>query len=139
MARTKEFDPDVALRATLELFWRQGHEATSMRDLVDHLGIGRASIYATFGSKNELHLRALTRCRDGLGGRYRTLSDGAGSALSRFGSWSSPRPWRRWPADHLRGARVRRRPTCPRRSHVFARCSTPESQCWTSALWRSGA
>ncbi|MGW2548286.1 TetR/AcrR family transcriptional regulator [Kitasatospora sp. NPDC001574] len=61
MARTKEFDPDVALQSALELFWRRGYEATSMADLVDHLGIARASIYATFGSKRELYLRALER------------------------------------------------------------------------------
>ncbi|MFG3099225.1 TetR/AcrR family transcriptional regulator [Streptomyces sp. NPDC048182] len=61
MARTKEFDPDTALRAALELFWRRGYEATSMADLVTHLGIGRASLYATFGSKHELYLRALDR------------------------------------------------------------------------------
>lgn len=59
MARTKEFDPDAALRAALELFWRRGYEATSMSDLVTHLGIGRASLYATFGSKRELYLKAL--------------------------------------------------------------------------------
>src|SRR6266536_699926 len=61
MARTKEFDPDTALQGALELFWRRGYEATSMADLVQHLGIGRASIYATFGSKHELYLKALDR------------------------------------------------------------------------------
>ncbi|MER6730847.1 TetR/AcrR family transcriptional regulator [Streptomyces puniciscabiei] len=61
MARTKEFDPDAALQSALELFWRRGYEATSMADLVEHLGIGRASLYATFGSKHELYLRALER------------------------------------------------------------------------------
>lgn len=61
MARTKEFDPDAALQAALELFWRRGYEATSMADLVEHLGIGRASLYATFGSKHDLYLRALDR------------------------------------------------------------------------------
>ncbi|WP_447008058.1 TetR/AcrR family transcriptional regulator [Saccharothrix isguenensis] len=61
MARTKEFDPDVAVRAAMELFWRKGYEATSMQDLVDHLGIGRGSIYGTFGSKYELYLLALDR------------------------------------------------------------------------------
>jgi TetR/AcrR family transcriptional repressor of nem operon len=61
VARTKEFDPDAALRAALELFWEQGYEATSMADLVQHMGIARASIYATFGDKRALYLRALDR------------------------------------------------------------------------------
>lgn len=61
MARTKEFDPEAVLQSALELFWRRGYEATSMADLVEHLGIGRASIYATFGNKHELYLKALDR------------------------------------------------------------------------------
>jgi TetR/AcrR family transcriptional regulator, transcriptional repressor for nem operon len=61
MARTKEFDPDAALQRALELFWERGYEATSMSDLVEHLGIGRASLYATFGSKHDLYVRALAR------------------------------------------------------------------------------
>ncbi|MFF7729534.1 TetR/AcrR family transcriptional regulator [Streptomyces sp. NPDC008001] len=61
MARTKEFDPDAALQSALELFWRRGYEATSMADLVGHLGIARASLYATFGSKRALYLKALER------------------------------------------------------------------------------
>ncbi|MEV5610161.1 TetR/AcrR family transcriptional regulator [Streptomyces sp. NPDC052225] len=61
MARTKEFDPDAALLAALELFQRRGYEATSMTDLVEHLGVGRASIYATFGNKQELYLKAVDR------------------------------------------------------------------------------
>ncbi|MGP3948742.1 TetR/AcrR family transcriptional regulator [Streptomyces sp. 7N604] len=61
MARTKEFDPDAALQAALELFWRRGYEATSMTDIVEHLGIGRASIYATFGNKHELYLKDMDR------------------------------------------------------------------------------
>lgn len=65
MARTKEFDPDAALQSALELFWRRGYEATSIADLVEHLGIGRASIYATFGNKHELYLKALDRYAEG--------------------------------------------------------------------------
>ncbi|CAM5305429.1 TetR family transcriptional regulator [Streptomyces avidinii] len=61
MARTKEFDPDAALQSALELFWQRGYEATSMADLVGRLGIGRASIYATFGNKHDLYLKALDR------------------------------------------------------------------------------
>ncbi|NKZ04609.1 TetR/AcrR family transcriptional regulator [Actinomadura latina] len=61
MARTKEFDPDAALRRALDLFWERGYEATSMADLVERLGIARASIYGTFGGKHELYLKALER------------------------------------------------------------------------------
>lgn len=61
MARSKEFDPDVALQKALELFWERGYEATSMADLVARLGVARASIYATFGGKRDLYLKALER------------------------------------------------------------------------------
>lgn len=64
MARTKEFDPEAALRATLELFWTRGYEATSMADLVEHTGVARASLYATFGGKRDLYLKALDRYGD---------------------------------------------------------------------------
>ncbi|TCO50894.1 TetR/AcrR family transcriptional regulator [Actinocrispum wychmicini] len=81
MARTKEFDPDVALRAALDLFWRKGYEATSMQDLVDHLGVGRASIYATFGNKHDLYLRALDRYCEEKAGGYAHLLSRSGPAL----------------------------------------------------------
>jgi TetR/AcrR family transcriptional repressor of nem operon len=61
VARTKEFDPDAALLAALELFWERGYEATSIADLVERTGVARASIYATFGDKHELYLKALDR------------------------------------------------------------------------------
>ncbi|MDA8371608.1 MAG: TetR family transcriptional regulator [Nocardiopsaceae bacterium] len=61
MARTKEFAPDSALDAALELFWERGYAATSIADLVEHLGIARASLYSTFGDKHALYLRALEK------------------------------------------------------------------------------
>jgi TetR/AcrR family transcriptional repressor of nem operon len=61
MARTKEFNPEVALEAAMELFWRRGYEATSMRDLLEGMGIGRGSFYDTFGDKRALFLAALDR------------------------------------------------------------------------------
>lgn len=61
MSRSKEFDPDAALQQAMELFWEHGYEATSLAQLTDRLGIGRASLYATFGDKRELYLQALRR------------------------------------------------------------------------------
>ncbi|NEB77139.1 TetR/AcrR family transcriptional regulator [Streptomyces sp. SID14478] len=81
MARTKEFDPDAALQAALELFHRRGYEATSMTDLVEHLGVGRASIYATFGNKHELYLKALDRYTDSADLHALDELSGSGPAL----------------------------------------------------------
>jgi TetR/AcrR family transcriptional regulator, transcriptional repressor for nem operon len=64
VARTKEFEPVVALDAAMELFWRKGYEAASMRELLDAMGIGRGSFYDTFGDKHTLFLSALDRFQE---------------------------------------------------------------------------
>ena len=64
MARHKEFDQDIALDKAMTLFWQKGYEATSIQDLVDHMGIGRRSLYDTFNSKHDLFIAALDRYRD---------------------------------------------------------------------------
>jgi TetR/AcrR family transcriptional regulator, transcriptional repressor for nem operon len=61
LSRTKEFEPLAALDAAMELFWRKGYEATSMRELLDAMGIGRGSFYDTFGDKHALFLSVLDR------------------------------------------------------------------------------
>ncbi len=61
MARHKEFDQDEALQKAMEAFWARGYEATSMQDLVEHMGINRQSLYDTFGDKHSLFLKALDR------------------------------------------------------------------------------
>lgn len=61
MARQKEFDQEKALDKAMKLFWRKGYEATSIEDLVEHLGIGRRSLYDTFTSKHDLFIAALDR------------------------------------------------------------------------------
>ena len=61
MARPKEFDIDQVLDRATELFWTKGYEETSMRDLEEGLGVGRQSLYSTFGDKRDLFLAALDR------------------------------------------------------------------------------
>lgn len=62
--RPREFDLDVALDRALELFWRQGYEGTSLADLAAAMGINRPSLYAAFGNKESLFLKALDRYVD---------------------------------------------------------------------------
>src|ERR1700721_991383 len=59
MARPKEFDRDRALKKAMDVFWQQGYEATSTDDLVRAIGIGRQSMYDTFGDKHQLYVEAL--------------------------------------------------------------------------------
>jgi TetR/AcrR family transcriptional repressor of nem operon len=63
MARQKTFDEAALLERAMELFWRQGYEATSVRDLNDHLKLHSSSLYNTFGGKRELYLAALAAYR----------------------------------------------------------------------------
>lgn len=64
MPRTKEFEPEEALDAAMQLFWRNGYAATSIRDLLDGMGIGYGSLYNTFGDKHALFLACLDRFRE---------------------------------------------------------------------------
>jgi len=61
MPRPKEFDIEQVLDRATELFWTKGYEETSMRDLEEGLGVGRQSLYSTFGDKHDLFLAALDR------------------------------------------------------------------------------
>ena len=67
MGRPREFDLDQALDRAMEVFWRQGYEATSLADLTTAMGIGKPSLYAAFGNKEQLFRRALDRYTEGPG------------------------------------------------------------------------
>lgn len=64
MPRVKTFDEEQVLDKALNLFWTKGYHATSIQDLVSHLGINRASLYDTFGDKKKLFDRAFQKYRE---------------------------------------------------------------------------
>ncbi|WP_338767252.1 TetR/AcrR family transcriptional regulator [Bernardetia sp. ABR2-2B] len=64
MARKKQFEEQEILSKATNLFWQQGFHATSIQDLVNHLKINRASLYDTFGGKEELFNKALESYRN---------------------------------------------------------------------------
>jgi TetR/AcrR family transcriptional regulator, transcriptional repressor for nem operon len=65
VGRPRQFDEDAAVEQAMQVFWRHGYAATTPQRLVEALGIGKGSLYNTFGSKHALFVRALRRYRDG--------------------------------------------------------------------------
>ncbi len=64
MARQKSFDKSEVLEKAMTLFWKQGFHATSMQDLVQHVGLNRSSLYESFSSKKDLFDQSLDNyCR----------------------------------------------------------------------------
>jgi TetR/AcrR family transcriptional repressor of nem operon len=61
MPSPKRYNREEVLDRAIELFRRQGYSATGTAELVDELGINRKSMYAEFGSKQELFEAALDR------------------------------------------------------------------------------
>lgn len=55
----KQFDRDEVLGRALNLFWEKGYEAVGVSELLDHMKIGRQSMYDTFGNKRDLFLESL--------------------------------------------------------------------------------
>lgn len=69
--RPRNFDRDEALARAMELFWRKGFAGASLSELTAAMGINPPSLYAAFGSKEELF----------------------GEAVSLYGRTESPEIW----------------------------------------------
>jgi AcrR family transcriptional regulator len=64
--RKRAFDKEEALETAMKVFWERGYLGTSIGELTELLGINKPSLYAAFGNKEQLFLRALAR----YGSRY---------------------------------------------------------------------
>jgi len=65
--RPREFDRGQALEKAMRLFWSRGYDAISMADLRAELGVTQASLYAAFGSKEQLFHEAVELYRQTAG------------------------------------------------------------------------
>lgn len=84
MPRTKQFCEKETLNKAMELFWEKGFHATSMQDLVSHLGINRASLYDTYGGKEALFDKAFDYYKTTSGGWLKQLFENETSVKQGF-------------------------------------------------------
>lgn len=84
--RPRAFDRQAALAQAMRLFWIRGYEATSIADLTEAMGVGPTSLYAAFGSKEELYAEALqlyaATYEDLVLGRFRKATTAREAALA---------------------------------------------------------
>jgi TetR/AcrR family transcriptional regulator, copper-responsive repressor len=78
--RPRSFDEQDALARITDLFWRHGYASTSLDAISRASGVGRPSLYATFGDKQALYLRAV----DAFVARLRVSLAAAGGEETRL-------------------------------------------------------
>jgi AcrR family transcriptional regulator len=63
--RPRAYDAEKALAQAMGAFWDAGYAATSLDDISAATGMNRPSLYAAFGDKQAIYLKAIERYRAG--------------------------------------------------------------------------
>ena len=82
IGRPLEFNPEIALEAAMQLFWRKGYESSSLQELLSTMGLSKSSFYQTFSSKHSLFQRCIQHYRQMLTDKMKTLLEKNGSGKS---------------------------------------------------------
>jgi len=86
--RQRQFDEQVALDAAMRVFWSNGYSGTALSDLTHVMGINKPSLYAAFGNKEALFIRALSHYVDKHGSPHiEALRTATGSLRSRLSAY----------------------------------------------------
>jgi TetR/AcrR family transcriptional repressor of nem operon len=59
MPREKQFDDDAVLECAADVFAANGYQGTSLSMLLEATGLGKQSLYNSFGDKRSLYLQAV--------------------------------------------------------------------------------
>jgi AcrR family transcriptional regulator len=59
--RPRAYDPEAALKQATDEFWRTGYSGTSLDGIAAATGMSPPSLYAAFGNKRAIYLKALSR------------------------------------------------------------------------------
>ena len=84
IGRPTEFDRQEALEKSMQLFWKHGYEATSLAALIEEMGIGRQSLYNTFGDKHSLFIEATRHYIDSNGQHLLSALQAPGSPVGNI-------------------------------------------------------
>lgn len=85
MGRPRKFEERMVLEAARDAFWTGGFEGTSMDDLTTATGLGKGSLYATFGGKRELFERVFAEhCAEAAEETHRQLDGPDAGAYERL-------------------------------------------------------
>jgi AcrR family transcriptional regulator len=71
--RPRSYEPDAALGQAMEAFWKSGYAATTLDDLSAATGMNRPSLYAAFGDKHEIYVKAYRRYRAQMRDEFRPI------------------------------------------------------------------
>jgi AcrR family transcriptional regulator len=67
--RPRSFDEKEALEKAMQVFWSKSYDGVTIDDLVAGMGVGRPSLYAVFGDKRTIFVRALKAYAEAKGAR----------------------------------------------------------------------
>ena len=77
--RPRSFDREQVLTRAMELFWAKGYADASMAELTAAMGINAPSLYAAFGSKEQLFREAVELYQQTQGGTVWSCLEGPGA------------------------------------------------------------
>lgn len=84
MARPREFDVEKVLGEAMDVFWEKGFDGTSFADIESRTGVKKASLFAAYGDKRSLYLKALQAYQEsGRAAARNLLADGSPKAAVR--------------------------------------------------------
>ncbi len=64
LGRPLEFDPEIALKSAMDLFWCEGYKSSSLQNLISVMKLSKSSFYQTFKSKQALFQLCLQYYRE---------------------------------------------------------------------------
>lgn len=85
--RPRSFDESAALEKAIQVFWSKGYDGVTIDDLVAGMGVGRPSLYAVFGDKRTIFVRALRAYAEMKGARAATALFSPGSLRDSLASF----------------------------------------------------